>query len=298
MKRRSSITHVIIIGFISIVTVVLMGCAGRTPWYGSTEEGFIMQYRFPADQTLNYEAKFNQLVSSERQGQNVDLTSDVTGQFIMKGSHIKESGNTDLEIQISKMAGMVDIAGNTKEVNVTDATEKSFTITLSPYGQMISFQGADSILVKDLDLTGPGRSTVKHFFQYYLGDFFPVLPDQPKKIQDTWTSQAEFSQKLGGIEVTTSMESKYTLAGFETIQGNKCLKVNVESSGIIEGTGAEGMLNLEGDMEYSATFYWDYQKGLLWKYDYELFGEATMAMTDRGTISYVLENKLEISKVK
>ena len=128
-----------------------------------------------------------------------------------------------------------------------------------------------------------------------MGDFFPLLPEESRKVGDQWTNHTETSAVLGNIELTSKFDNHYTLIGVEDLDGVSCLKIKGESTGILEGTGAEGRLTLEGDLECETIYHWDYQRGVLAGYDYQMFGEATMAMTGRGTLSYVIENNMEIT---
>jgi hypothetical protein len=297
MKRILSFYHLFKNGFVWMIVTLLFGCSGRMPWFGSSEKGFVMQYRFPSNQTLDYETTFTQRSTVERGGQSDEYGSRAAAHFSIKGSGTDPSGNQSIEIRILDLEGVVQEPERENTVNVASVVGIPFSMDMSRTGRIHGFHGTDPLEIR-MEMDGPGRNNVKHFFQYYGGDFFPLLPDTPYKIGDSWNLHDQRIDEIAGFQLTTHSDSKYTIIGFEKIQGHSCLKVTVETTGTMEGTSYEDQRTLEGDLESSGIYHWDYQKGMLRKYSYDYFLEATLAEINSGAKSYTLENKMEIVKTE
>jgi hypothetical protein len=189
------------------------------------------------------------------------------------------------------------LTGSLGERSLEDGGLKGrrFPLTLTRNGEISDFGGSDTLKVS-LNLNGPGRYTVKEFFENYTGSFFPVLPTGPRKIGETWEGGREFNQNIGGFDILFQIESVTTLEGFESVGTIRCLKLQSEGQFVAEGSASEGRRRLDGEGEIQTITLFDYQTGRLIRHDLDFFGEFTMAQAQAGTIPATLESKIHVQQ--
>ncbi len=278
-----------------VLIALLAGCAGKTP-YGNEREGFILQYRFPEGKTLVYSGAFGQKMSVERLGSLAELSVQSNARFALTGKKT-EVPTIIVGACLESMESTISTSSGVQRFEAKKVVGKPFDVLLKNDGEVIGFAGTDSLGVP-LDLDGPGRANLSDFFRYFLGNFFPRLPQGAKKAGDNWILREDMKQTLGEVNVEMKTTSCDTLLGFETIDGFKCFKVAMTLTGTLEGDSMEGRMLIEGDFEGKGTYFFDYSNGRMKKYLYTLYVEATGAVTGMGTISYTIENTMDVNLVK
>jgi hypothetical protein len=293
MKVRSGVLMAVMI--MGAALFILAGCASKSAWYGNESDGFVLEYRFPEDKTLRYDAVFEMGVSMERGDMQLEVASLAEGRFALTGKSLdKTTGIKTVEASIEALKGEVSSPQGSQSGSFEKILNKPFKVHMKPNGRVTGFGDVKDMRV-GLDMNGPGRFNVKDFFVYYMGNFFLTLPDEAKRIGDTWTVEDKMSQTLGEISLDVTHSFKSTLTGFEIVDGIKCLKVDVKAASLLEGGDDGANMVLEGDFEGDAVCYFDFANGRLHKYVYDIFGEATAAMRDGGTVSYGVENKMTLT---
>jgi len=283
-------------GLLSLTAIlILAGCAGKSAWYGNEKEGFVLEYRFPEGKTIQYDAVFEMGVTMERGEMQMEVASLAEANFALVGKSMdKSTGIQTVEAKIEALKGEISSPQGSTTGSFEKILDKAFQVHMKPNGKVTGFEGVKDMAV-GLDMNGPGRFNVKDFFVYYMGNFFLTLPDEAKRIGDSWTVQDKMNQNLGEVALDVTHTYNNKLAGFETVDGIKCLKVDVKAVSLLEGGDEDGNMILEGDFEGDAVFYFDFMNGRLQKYEYDIFGEATAAMRDGGTVSYGVENKMTLT---
>ena len=280
--------------FCITAVAIMAGCAGKASWYGNEADGFVLQYHFPTDKVLNYDANFDMSITLERGDQEQTASAVADAVFGMQGKSInKEMDIQTVNVWAEKLEGKLQTGSGWKSRSLDKVLNKPFQIDIKPNGEVTGFGNTDSLRI-GLDLNGPGRFNVKDFFVYYLGNYFLKLPAEPKRIGDTWDLEESITQDLGGIALTVEGMHNSTLVGYENVDGVKCLKIDVEVESILEGGDESGQMVVEGDFGGDAVLYYDYMNGRIVKYEYDMFGEATAAVGG-GTFSYGIENKMVVS---
>jgi hypothetical protein len=287
----------VIIAIIAAASL-LAGCAAKkapgTSW-GDPETGLILQYRMPEKGALKYEMTSTFLQSIDMGGQTVDTKS--TSMTVMSiTSRGTKGDDLLLTVTIDDASVGVDAPGTALEPDMSDVIGKSFDMTLSPIGEEKDLPDSDAI---EYDL-GPGgkRSAIS-----YVQMMFPDLPGRPVKIGESWTTVDGFSEEGGGGDMAISFESVNTLAGLEIVNGMDCAKIDVEYSGTIKGSGAEGPAEWEseGTLEGVSTWYFAFKEGILVQDGTESSGTAeVVAQTPQGemTLPTMMDMSAETKLVK
>lgn len=89
------------------------------------------------------------------------------------------------------------------------------------------------------------------------GAFYPVLPAGQATAGTTWADTTEVTTNQNGLDVTVLRVNAYTVAGEEAVDGREAVRVDVESTFEIEGSGSQGgaEISLSGTGEGSGRFY-------------------------------------------
>jgi len=277
---------------------ILAGCAGKAPWYGNETDGYNLQYQFPVDRAIKYDAAFDMSITLERGDQQQTASAVASAVFGLKGKEVdKSSGVQSVETWAEKLEGKIDTQNGWKSVSLEKVLNKPFQMHMKPNGEVTGF-GNEKELKVGLDLNGPGRFNIKDFFVYYLGNFFLKMPEEPKKIGDSWKLKEVIKQDLGNVLLDIDGTFTTTLAGYEMVDDINCLKLNVKFESLLEGGQEGGAMVLEGEFGGEAVMFFDYMNGRMAKYNYDMFGEATAAINGGGTFSYGIENKMKVSIIK
>jgi hypothetical protein len=132
---------------------------------------------------------------------------------------------------------------------------QTFGLTARPGGGPPTY-GAD-VPVVDLGASNGGEASVGFLIDYG----FPVLPDGPVAVGDTWRGETTRRQVEANMVGTATLATDYRLAGLESIEGTECARIEGATRGTIEGADEER--TYEGTLEGSASWCLDTASGTL-----------------------------------
>jgi len=273
-------TVLLAIGFMS-------GCAAKrtvTLW-GDPQTGLILQYRLPEGQTLKYETSGRQAESTEVMGQKIDVESKVESAYSLRSMGQKD-GNLQLEVSIETMSIHTKSPQRELSPDLSPVIGKSFVMTLSPFGEEIDISGAESI-----EYTGPaGKRNLASRFQTVFHD----AAAQPVMVGNSWTTQDAIVEKGEAGAITIRFQNVHTLAGFETVEGLECARIQAKVTGDVEGDGNQGgaTYTVKGRYQGLDTWYFAYKEGILVKVSSSGVIDATIDVTSPQTMTIPTKQEL------
>jgi hypothetical protein len=246
----------------------LTGCAVKQQQQaqGDPESGLLLTYHMPDDRSLRYRTTVEQTHSMQTMGQSRQFGADKSLEVSVKSRGSSEDGH-DLTITVDSLHIRLDTPRGEIEREIAEVLGKSFGMVLSPSGEESGFTGANEV---SYDMPPAGRLNVATDFQA----FFPNLADGPLLVGESWPTEEQITDTAFNSGKMINLQSVHTLAGFETIDGMKCARINSRMNGMLEQTG-ERMTRapeMTARFEGNAVWFFAYEKGLL----------ASMTMTLRG----------------
>jgi hypothetical protein len=272
---------------------LLAGCAGSQDPWGDPESGLILTYRMPEGQTRQYAVAFDQTHSLSAQGQERSFGNGRTIDFSAAPASSSD-GNLLMTVTIDAMTLTIDTPQGANELDVMKIREQSFDLTLSPLGRVLDSGRAAEVTYF---LGGAGDQGIDNDFRY----LFPVMPEGPVRVGETWTHQSGTPGNSFNPETTIDMQVVNTLAGYETIDGMECAKITSEFTGelVTEGESKPGMAITGGPVTGSGVWYFAYKEGLLVKATRTVLATTEVQMGGPGTPPFPAkeETKIEVGLV-
>lgn len=270
-------------------TLILAGCAAKTatPW-GDPQTGLMLTYRMSEEQTLDYQFSVDQTQTIEVMGQVVDTDSDLSLGFSVRAKGMKD-GNQQLGVTIDSMKVKVVSPQGTMSPDMSPVVGKAFDMTLSELGKEVELSGAASI---QYDLGPSGKRNISSNFQ----SMFPDLPGRPVKVGDTWTTEDVVTDKTETVDIRIRFKNEHRLAGFETIEGLECARIETAVTGTLEGEGEQqGMgLTFKGDIEGKDIWYFAYKQGLYVRMTSSASVDGTIDTSGLQNLSIPLKQKIDM----
>ncbi len=287
MKTKKIHKSFLNVMFTVVVIVLIAGCSSSKNLSGDSKKGVMLRYSFPEKQALKYQANFDikQILDINGQEFIVDI-----GQYLAFSTILKSKSKTEnhihididtMDMTISSPQG--DLKPDTKEVNGS-----GFDMILSTLGSGLDVSGAEAIQYE----VSPGvKRNVAMTFKF----LFPRLPEQSLKIGDTWSMVDTIIDKNDNEEVVMIIDSDYTLAGFETVNGLDCARITSVVTGTRTGKAIQQGVEMqsEGTMEGSGTYFFAQKNGYLLKDVSSITVDATLEI--QGPQKRSIPMKFEIN---
>ena len=151
MKKSNLIVLGALIVILSISLII--GCAGKKPSWGDEDSGFILTYRLPKDQILNYKSSTNQLTIQEMMGQSIKVNTDVTSNYSITGVGLDESKNIISKVKMESASIKSKSPQGEQTIDLTAIIGKDFGLTFTSFGKKVKFSDPDNIIV-DMGMGG------------------------------------------------------------------------------------------------------------------------------------------------
>ena len=211
-------------------------------------------------------------------------TMDIQGQSMQNninevfGCSIKAAGKTDsdlkLEIKLDTLGQVVESPMGTTGGSISDIQGKVINISISPDGRETDISEAEKIIYT---VEGSGESNISRTFL----DFFPILPDKPVKIGDTWNIVDNVADTTVASSIENVVNSIDKLEAIENIDGIECARISSTLSGTmsikIQNQGTD--ITMKGTFTGNATLLFAIKEG------YFIKQVATSKMTGNIEIS-------------
>jgi len=291
MNRKYSYPTRLAWVLVVLTVLTLSGCAAKKALWGEPDSGLILTYRVAEDKGLQYQLSGEGIQDLNIMGQSM-ITKRETGMGFSVASKGRKEKNLVLGITMDKMAVNITGSHGNMSPDMDLITGKSFDMTLSPLGKELKLSGATTLTYQ----TGSsGKNSIKSMFD----SIFPDLPAHPVKVGDTWTSTDDVSNDDNSTKTHTIMENVNVLEGFETVDGQECVKITSKMSGSMEGEGSQmgSVFTFNGELKGSATWYFAYKEGVLVGMKKDLTGNIGVD-TMGVTIPMTTENTEEIKLIQ
>jgi hypothetical protein len=243
MFNKQALKRCLVCVPVILIIGLLAGCAAKTAdIWGDPKTGLVLQYRMQDNQMLKYQSTGVQIQNIEVMGQSIDTETNSSNAISVVFKGLKE-GNLLLGVTIDSMSVDVQSTQGNLSPDMSSVMGKNFEMVLSPLGKELELPGAESITYS---MGQAGERSVNTNFQ----TIFPDMAGRPVKFGDTWISTDTVTEKSGMGEVILNFESVNTLAAFETVNGQECVKVTAEVTGTLDGKGEQmgAELTFKGDI--------------------------------------------------
>jgi len=277
MKKSNFVTGLFVTG----VAIIFMcsGCGTQNLLTKARKSGVMLEYKFPESyMTYKQVQDIGQEIDAMGQLIDIDIVSNVDFQT-KKNSDMGEDVKIDMKLNSITMS--VNAMGQQMNPDLAELDGKEFHMVVSKNGEEVDTHEADEIVFQ----TSPDeKSSLGMFFN----TFFPDLPEQPVKINDTWTSVDSLSFKDGDRFTTIITNNTFTLTDFTELDGVNCAVVTSKYDGTMKGKSySQGMeLDIDGTITGEGTWYFDFENGCLVKDNTtgKVVGKISMAMGEMGLI--------------
>jgi len=271
----------------AIMVVFISSCVENGKVNGNGK--ILLKLNLKKGDVFQYDANIDSKISQKMMGQDMDMSQVMFFGYLMEVTNVDDKGNADFKITYNhikmKMSNKMipaitydsdDTASNSSNPALAGFSAIkgcSFTMTISPSGEMTNIKGVNEMFDKMFSAIGGsdpsfeatkdalkkqfGEDNIKHTF----GSSFNIFPDHGINIGEIW----EKDMKMGGT-YPLLMKNKYQLK--EIKDGKALLDVNSEllsdkNSKGMEVMGVKLSYDLKGDQKGTSEL--DTASGLVTK---------------------------------
>ncbi|MDP6775545.1 MAG: hypothetical protein QGI83_02140 [Candidatus Latescibacteria bacterium] len=183
---------------------------------------------------------------------------------------IGEDGTLSLSVLYENLNESLTVGGNPVMRSVYALlADRPFGIDLRPWGILAGFTppnlGASDIYDRELlDLLAPG-------LELYNGLCAPVLPEEPVGVGDTWTAEREYDASYAAVgrDAKLKVKSTFEVKKAKKQKGSRCFEIEekLEVTSLEIYVFGDQVMSAEGTGTGEAKFLFDYEQGLIRKYD-------------------------------
>lgn len=238
--------NLIVTGLILILTGI---------YFTGYSQSVKLGYNYPAGKYVKYLSDTKVVQDMDVNGQSMLVNVSITLGCAVKSAG-KQGENLNLEIKIDTMGQNVESPQGTAGGAVTEVIGKVFNIVIASTGKPVSLDGAAKVVY---NIEGSGESNLT---QSFLG-YFPVLPNNPVKAGDTWTSKDTVDSKGSPNSIWMPVEASYKFEGIEKVDGIDCAKISATLSGTRKmTTQSQGMeIHTSGPFTGTQTLFFAVNEG-------------------------------------
>jgi hypothetical protein len=239
-------------------------------------------YNYPTDSLLKYQTTGKIVQDMDINGQSMLVNISSFMRCGIKSTGLQNDKLT-LEVIIDSMAQDIDSPQGTAGGNIEDVKDKTFRVVIAANGKITDLSEAATIPIV---VPGSGESDASQTFT----GFFPVLPDMPVKVGDTWVTHDTSDIKSKTMTRWMSIESNCKFDGYEDFNGIQCARINATTSGTMKiTTESQGMnINTSGSYTGERTLLFAVKKGYYVKETVKSKLNGIVEITDQG-MSFPLE---------
>ena len=287
MKTKKAQKSFLNVLSIAVFIVLIAGCSSSKSLSGDSKKGVTLRYSFPEKQALEYQTNFEIKQILEINGQ--EFIVDI-GQYLAFSTVLKSKSKTEnhIHIDIDTMGMSISSPQGNIEPDMKDVNGSGFDMTISTLGSGLDVSGAEAI---QYELSPGVKRNVAMTFKF----LFPRLPEQSLNIGDTWTMTDTIAEKYDNEEVIMIIDSDYTLAGFEAINGFDCARITSVVTGTRTGKAIQQGVEMlsDGTMQGTGTYYFAKKNGYLVKDVSSITVDAKLVV--QGPQEKIIPMKFEIT---
>ncbi len=280
------IARLVVVVSITVSSLFCTVSFSQTPVNQKSSDGSIkLAYNYPIDKSVRYLTESKIIQTMDIMGQTMQV--NVNSVF---GCAIKASGNPDnnlkLEVTVDTIGQSTDSPMGSTGGAVKEVQGKIFNILINPTGKTVDISEAENVVY---NIEGSGESNLSETFI----NFFPVLPDNPVKEGDSWTSTDSVNTKTSAMSMKVSITSANKMEGFENVDGNECVKISAALDGYrFMNVNSQGMdIHVKGPFTGTATFFFSIKDGYFIKQlvDTKMTGDIEMTAPEAVTFPVVMD---------
>jgi hypothetical protein len=231
--------------------------------------------------------RFTMTSASELNSIMDQMGTEVTADIISKGMDVyvvlsadREKGSR-IEIEYGEKSQDMESPMGGGSTDFTDLIGKKATFTLLQNGKVEDFEGFDDLP----EITAATGEVLKaETYQLGVRFTFPLLPDRPVKIGETWLDNQNVDIPVGESTLQSENSSTYTLIEEMEMNGFDCLKIQVTGISKLSGDFEQGgtPLSLERETKSSGTIYFAYKEGMFISSESESTGDGIIYVPSAG----------------
>jgi len=186
-----------------IALFFVFSCAAKNsePW-GNEETGFVLTYHPEAGTTLKYEVTGEEQSAMEIMGNVQEESSKTKAEYFYTAKEIGVDKTLTLAMGYNSYSLTTENMQGVQNPDMSQYIGKELEVKLSSTGRYLE--------MKNQELFPPVGDSPGSMYAP-LRAFFFGLPEQPVKINDTWTATDSYTDKAGENEMTMDESSKFTV---------------------------------------------------------------------------------------
>lgn len=254
------------------MTGFLVGLAGCTAGERGGAEGPIdLRFALANEGAVTYTAEYDQEVLVDMGDHAMEAGRRYGARYTITGAGGAE-GRHEGSVRLDSLGIAVTSAQGRQAFDTRHLIGDEFTMTVREAGGAPEYGGEVPTLDLGPMLGGEVGPTL-------LMDYgFPQLPDLPVSEGDTWEGTVTRSQLEGILEVVAHLTAEYTFAGWETVGGVDCVRIEASISGDLSGLGEQHdvAFDYSGSLQGSRVWLFDPTSGSLVQMNAEESTEGRM----------------------
>ena len=287
---RSSVQFRFLTGALLIIFsgLFIIGCAAKKsePW-GNEKTGFILTYRPEIGTTLKYDYTLDGSQIMDVMGNEMEGTTGMKAEVFVTAKSKSSEGDLTFGMQFNSCA--IDASGPQGDMSpdMSDYIGNELIMKISDKGKMIEMENKEQFLPYEGSFL-----PVYFFFQ----NIFYNLAEEPVKINESWTSTDSQTDTFGENELKGDITSTFTVIEKVMKDNIECLKIGLEYTGDIEGSGFQmgAEFTSEGELKAQGELFFAYKEGYFIEINYTETSEITISIQGmdipiKGTSKYSIK---------
>ncbi len=267
--------------FLTVLLMTAFSVHPAVPTHVSTDELFDLKYQLANGTkfTMTSTSKMNSIMDQMGTEVIVDINGNGRDVYTVIAAD-KEKGLT-IEVEFGDRSLSVDSMQGSASSDFSTLIGKKAKFVLLPDGKGENFEGFDSL--PELILS-TGETLNEETYILGVRASFPLLPDHPIKMGDSWTDNQNIEIPVGESTLQSEVNYTYTLVEETEKDGLECLKI--EMTGITKISGdfeQEGnYLSIDRETTTTGAVYFAPQKGMFIGIESESKGEGIISVPSAG----------------
>jgi hypothetical protein len=262
-----------------LTTVMITGCSMIGSMRGPKK--YNLKYDLPKGSTFAMKiSRDDHFVRNIMGNEAVMDIKDV----IEYGFEVKSSSKQGLtlELEYRNRSHQTDVPQFQAGVDFSSLVGSKAGFDISSRGEPSGFTGFEKLPVIRI----PDQEASLGEAQYVseIRQIFPILPDRPVSIGETWSYKHVSDEPTEGGQIKITVDSNYTLLEESEKDGFDCMKISAKYTLNVEGEVSSGGMRftVKGGGEGSDIIYFAQQKGMFLNSEGDLVIEAIAENSDLG----------------
>jgi hypothetical protein len=276
MMKRSSIPNILLC---VLITMIIAGCSMIGSRGGPKK--YSLKYDLPEGTTFAIKiSRDDHFVRNIMGNDAVMNIKDV----IEYGFEVKSSSKEGLtlEIEYRNRSHQTDDPQFQTDIDFSCLVGNKAGFDISWRGEPSGFTGFDKLPV--IRIADQEASLGEAQYVSEIRQIFPILPDRPVSIGETWSYKHISDEPTEGGQIKITVDSNYSLIEETEKDGVDCLKIGANYIVNMEGRISSGGMSftVKGEGEGNDTIYFAYKKGMFLNSEGDLVIEAIAESTGLG----------------